>query len=90
MSANYVDGNGLAGPFSEVFAVELTGASTTCVECGRQSAVAQLHVYMSGPGAVARCPGCEASVLRYARTADRVVLDLRGTLALSIPVGPLP
>jgi Family of unknown function (DUF6510) len=87
VSAKYIDGNGLAGPFSEIFVAELTGASTTCVACGRQSAIAQLHVYMSGPGAVARCPGCEATVLRYARTADCAVLDLRGTLSLSIPVG---
>jgi hypothetical protein len=86
MSADYIDGNGLAGPFAEVFTVDLTSAITTCVECGRRSAVAQLHVYMSGPGAVARCPGCEAPVLRYARTDDRAILDLRGTLALSIPV----
>ena len=84
---NYIDGNGLAGPFAEVFAGELTGAATTCVSCGRQSCVAQLHVYMSGPGAVARCPGCESAVLRYVRTPTRAVLDLRGTVALSIPVG---
>lgn len=82
----YIDGNGLAGPLAEVFAVELTEASTTCVGCGRESSVAQLRVYMSGPGAVARCPGCEATVLRLARTPGRAILDLRGTLSLSIPV----
>ena len=86
VSPNYIDGNGLAGPFAEIFAVELTGAATTCVGCGRRSTVAELHVYMSGPGAVARCPGCEATVLRYARTPNHAVLDLRGTMSLSIPV----
>jgi len=82
----YIDGNGLAGPFAELFAGEMTGAATTCVACGRESAVAQLRVYMSGPGAVARCPGCESTVLRYARTPTHAVLDLRGTVALSIPM----
>ena len=45
VSANYIDGNGLAGPFAEIFAVELTGASTICVGCGRHSAVAELEMF---------------------------------------------
>ena len=81
----YTDGNSLAGPLSEMFISDITGASTTCVGCRRRSSVAELRVYSAGPGAVARCPGCEAVVLRYARTATSAVVDLRGTFALSIP-----
>src|SRR5512135_3003828 len=50
---DYMDGNVLAGPFAELFAVDVAAAATTCVGCGRRSRVAQLHVYVSGPGSVA-------------------------------------
>ena len=38
------------------------------------------------PGLVARCPGCEDVVLRLVRGPDRAWLDLRGTVALRIPL----
>ena len=81
----YTDGNSLAGPLSEMFSFDITGASTTCVGCRRRSSVAELHVYAAGPGSVARCPGCDAVILRYARTPTSAFVDLRGTFALSIP-----
>jgi hypothetical protein len=83
----YLDGNVLAGPLAEVFAMDLTAATTTCVGCGRQAAVAELHVYPGGPGMVARCAGCQAVVARYVRTSTAAYLDLRGTVALAIPLG---
>ena len=45
---------------------------------------------MSGtaPGLVARCPGCDEVVLRLVRTPDRAWLDLRGIVALEIPMPP--
>ena len=82
----HIDGNQLAGPLAELFAVDLTDAATICVHCGRRSRVAQLHVYASEAGSVARCPGCQDPVLRLARTSTRVVLDLRGTVSLSVPL----
>lgn len=82
----YVDGNRLAGPLADVFAVDITAASTSCTGCGKQSVVAQLHVYVVGEGYVARCPGCQDPVLRYARTSTGGVLDLRGTLSLQVPL----
>jgi hypothetical protein len=83
---SYTDGNALAGPLGDVFAVDVTVGMTTCVGCGRRSRVAELHVYATGPGSVARCPGCGDPVLRYVRTPTAAVLDLRGTLTLSVPV----
>jgi hypothetical protein len=83
---SYIDGNVLAGPLAELFAVDVAAATTTCVGCGRRSRVAQLHVYVSGPGSVARCPGCDAPMIRYVRTTKSVILDLRGTIALSVPI----
>jgi hypothetical protein len=82
----YTDGNALAGPLAEMFAVDVTVAATTCAGCGRRSAIAQLHVYSAGPGTIARCPGCQDAVLRYARTPTAAILDLRGTISLSVPI----
>jgi Family of unknown function (DUF6510) len=81
-----IDGNALGGPLREVFAVDVTTASGRCVSCGRVGAVATLHVYNEAPGLVARCPGCEAVVLRLVRGPDRAWLDLRGLVSLEIPL----
>jgi hypothetical protein len=83
----YLDGNVLAGPLAEVFAIDVTTAITTCVSCGRQACVAELHVYPDGPGMVARCANCQAVVTRYVRTPTAAYFDLRGTVALAIPLG---
>lgn len=83
----YLDGNALAGPLGEVFAVDLTIAVGQCASCGARAAMAQAHVYMDSPGAVARCPTCGQVLFRLVRTADRAWLDLRGvsSLELSLP-----
>lgn len=84
-----VDGNVLAGPLGEVFAVDITAATARCVNCGRTGPVAALRVYVNAPGRVARCPGCEAVVLRLVRTPDAAWLDLKGVQALRVPLpGP--
>ena len=82
----YSDGNLLAGPLSDLFAVDLTIATTACSGCGKVDRVAALHVYVVGEGYVARCPGCGDAVLRLLRTPSQVVLDLRGTFSLRVPV----
>ncbi|MGW1884754.1 DUF6510 family protein [Streptomyces sp. NPDC001970] len=82
----YTDGNALAGPFSEVFAVDLTAATCRCTQCGHTGPVAGLHVYTHAPGLVARCQGCDHVVLRMVRGRDAVWLDMRGTVALVVPV----
>jgi DNA-directed RNA polymerase subunit RPC12/RpoP len=82
----YVDGNALAGPLSEVFAVDLTTALSRCVNCGAAGPVARLRVYRQAPGLVARCPGCGGVVLRMVRSPDAAHLDLRGTVSLTIPL----
>src|SRR4249919_1740914 len=86
MTHAYQDGNALAGPFGEIFAVDVTLAQTICANCGRQARVAELHVYTKAPGMIARCAGCEEVVARYARTPNQAWLDLRGTVALAIPM----
>jgi hypothetical protein len=76
------DGNALAGPLSEVFALEVTAAVARCGGCGRISPVAALVVYGPDPGLVGRCPGCSDVLLRLVRTPDEVWLDLSGISAL--------
>ncbi|MEO3809469.1 DUF6510 family protein [Sphaerisporangium sp. B11E5] len=73
-----VDGNELAGPLREVFAVDITAARCRCAGCGRSGAVAELQVYDRAPGLVGRCPECTAVVLRLVRGPGRAWLDLSG------------
>jgi Family of unknown function (DUF6510) len=80
----YQDGNALAGPLGEVFAIDITAAVTTCAGCGRRDRAAELHVYGGELGLVARCPGCDGVVLRYAHTPSGGWLDLRGAVSLHL------
>lgn len=82
--AAYQDGNALAGPLSEIFAVDVTAAVGRCTGCGSTGPLARLRVYGPGPGLVARCPDCEQVVLRLVRSPDAAWLDLRGTVSLRI------
>lgn len=82
----YQDGNALAGPLSEIFAVDLTAAIGSCTGCGSTGPLARLRVYGPAPGLVARCPDCEQVILRLVRSADTAWLDLRGTVSLRIPL----
>jgi hypothetical protein len=88
VSDGYVDGNGMAGALREVFAVDVTAATTRCASCHRVNAVAELRVYAGprAPGLVARCPGCEEVVLRLVRGPADAWLDLRGAATLRIPL----
>ena len=84
--AQYEDGNALAGPLQEIFAVDVTAATGRCVGCGNAGPLAALRLYVHAPGLVARCPECDEVVLRLVRGPDAAWLDLRGTLALKIPL----
>jgi hypothetical protein len=84
--AEYEDGNALAGPLGEVFAVDITVATVRCVSCRRAGPVATLRVYTHAPGLVARCPGCDEVILRFVRGPQAGWLDLRGTLNLAVPL----
>jgi hypothetical protein len=88
MTEQYVDGNALAGPLGEIFAVEISTAIQRCVNCGRTGPVAELRVYQQAPGTVARCPGCDQVVLRLVRGPRAAWLDLTGTVNLRIRLEP--
>ena len=85
-----LDGNAAAGILSEVFAPDLTAARATCANCGTARPVGALLVYAHGMGVVVRCPGCDAIVLRVARTPTKVWLDLTGARHIVIAATPPP
>ena len=81
----WLDGNALAGPLREIMGTDHTIAELTCAGCRTTRPLAMMHVFDRAPGLVARCPGCDDVVMRVVHTSDRVLIDLRGSLVLSLP-----
>ena len=79
-----LDGNAIGGLLGEVFVGELTVARSTCGSCGTVREIGALAVYAHAPGAVVRCPSCEAVLLRVARGEGRIWLDLQGVSCLEL------
>jgi Family of unknown function (DUF6510) len=82
-SFTYIDGNAAAGEMSKIFCADITTAEGLCANCGAKRRFAEAHLYVQGPGLVARCSVCEHVVLRLANIRHKVVLDLRGMTFLS-------
>jgi hypothetical protein len=80
------DGNALAGPFHDVFCVEVSTAIGSCTACGRTGPMAEVRVFDHAPGVVARCRGCGQVLVRLVRGSGRAWLDLRGLAYLQVPV----
>jgi hypothetical protein len=81
----WLDGNALAGPLGEIIGTDLTVAELTCARCRTTRPLATMHVFDRAPGLVARCPACGEVVMRMVHTPQRVLIDLRGSLVLSLP-----
>ena len=79
-----VDGNALGGALGEVFVGEVTVARSTCGSCGAVREIGALAVYVQAPGSVARCPDCDAVLLRVVRAEGRIWLDLQGVRCLEL------
>jgi hypothetical protein len=88
-SMNHLDGNAAAGELSRIFAMDITSAEGQCANCGARRRFAEAHVYMEGPGVVARCPVCEHVLLRFVNTRQRVFLDVRGMTYLCLDTSQL-
>ena len=67
-----LDGNAIAGDLFATLRHEMTTAVGTCTSCGARSAIAELRVYVSGPGIVARCPGCASVAIVLVRGTTRL------------------
>jgi hypothetical protein len=81
---DYLDGNAAAGELSKIFAMDVTAAVGQCAHCGAIRRFAEAHIYMRGPGVVARCAACENVLLRFVSVRQRVFLDLRGMAYLCL------
>ncbi len=80
----WVDGNELAGPLREIFAMDVTAAQGQCVGCGHRCALAEVRVYSRAPGLIGRCPACAAVLVRLVHAPARLWLDLSGLAYLEI------
>ena len=81
-SYDYLDGNAAAGELSKIFALDVTAAQGQCAHCGAKRRFAEAHLYMQGPGIVARCAVCEHVLLRLVTARQSVFLDMRGMTCL--------
>jgi hypothetical protein len=79
-----LDGNAIAGLLREIFTMEMTTAQSTCRGCGSVNPVGGVDVYLNAPGAVVRCPACEAVLMRIVRGRGRYWIDLSGTRCLEL------
>ena len=80
----HLDGNAAAGELSRIFAFDVTAAEGQCGNCGAVRRFAEAHLYMNGPGIVARCCECGHVVLRLVSTGQRMLLDLGGMTYLKL------
>ena len=80
----YLDGNAAAGELSKVFAMDVTAAQGQCKDCGATRRFAEAHLYMEGPGVVARCGVCQHVLLRVVSISQGVFLDVRGLTYLRL------
>jgi len=78
-----LDGNAIAGVAFELFGREMTLTTGVCRACGKTSMLAELHVYVAA-GFVARCPACEAVLLRIVEGPHRTWMDLGGLATLEM------
>lgn len=86
---DYLDGNAAAGELSKIFVMDVTTAEGQCAHCGATKHFAEAHVYMQGPGIVARCAVCEQVLLRLVDVRQRMLLDVRGMTYLSLDTSQL-
>ena len=79
-----LDGNAVAGLLNQVFGYEMTTATGVCASCGATTLVAELTVYVRAPGAVVRCPSCEAVLIVIVSRREIHCVDLRGLSSLAL------
>ena len=81
---DYLDGNAAAGELSKIFVMDVTAAEGQCAHCGAIKHFGEAHVYMKGPGIVARCAVCQEVLLRLVNVRQRVLLDVRCMTYMSL------
>src|SRR5260370_37884515 len=87
---DHLDGNAAAGELSRIFAIDVTAAEGQCANCGATKRFAEAHLYMHGPGVVARCGVGEHRLLRPVNVHPRVVPYVRGMAYFSLDTAQVP
>ena len=82
---NILDGNAIAGTLRSVFGEEMTVATGTCAGCGATGHLAELKIYLTQPGVVARCRRCEHLLMVIVQIRGFACVDLSGITALAHP-----
>jgi Family of unknown function (DUF6510) len=77
-----LDGNGMAGLLEEAMAADPTTLLRQCQGCGGEYALGA-HRAFRGAGVVLRCPGCGVAAVIVGVQEQRLVVEVRGTLAVS-------
>ncbi|PWI13066.1 hypothetical protein DI272_02135 [Streptomyces sp. Act143] len=88
---HHLDGNCLAGPLSQLFALDPTTARWTCPTCRAPASMSELHVYGPEPGLTGRCPGCAQLALRVVTQPAHLWLQLgtgQGAFRFTLPPSP--
>lgn len=78
-----LDGNAIAGPMRDVFAVEMTTALGTCTHCGATEPLGAVRVFR-GAGFVLRCPHCNNVLATLVQSGSDARIALRGLRTLKI------
>jgi hypothetical protein len=81
-----LDGTAAAGPFAEIFGMDITTVTVTCGGCNAAAAFAEQLAFLGGPGTVLRCPGCDHLLARIVQTRTELWLDLSGSSSWRFPI----
>jgi hypothetical protein len=79
-----VDGNAIGGALYEAYGHEMTSAMGICASCAASSHVAELVVYESAVGAVARCRSCSSVLIVAVVRRGETYVDTRGLASLEL------
>jgi hypothetical protein len=82
MSVARLDGNAIAGPLYEAFGHEMTVMAAVCASCGSRAPVAEIVVYLSPMGTVARCRACGRVLIVLVANNGITCVDLGGLAEL--------
>ena len=84
--ARTADGNAVAGPLSQIFAVDVTRMIVMCSACGSESPLGALRLYGDTMGMVLRCVRCGEVNLRALQYNGIISLDARGAARMTFPL----
>ncbi|TCC54375.1 hypothetical protein E0H73_38635 [Kribbella pittospori] len=80
-----LDGNAMAGVMHDLFGRDMTTMGYRCTGCGKTGVVAEMAVYASGPGTVARCRDCDTILLMLSERRGMYCIDAPGLTELILP-----